>query len=497
MEAVVKILMLTSEVHPFAKTGGLADAVPAMAAALRGMGHDVRIVMPRYYGIDPQGLTQEEGPLGVPMGGGEFWCGLYSGTLPGTDVPVYFLDREDFYGRDGLYGPDGSSSWGDNALRFALLSTASFQICRKLGWFPDIFHLHDWQAAPAAWLLESFERRRGFEHTAAVLTVHNLGYQGQFAGEEAARFPAPALAGRRPVPVEWAEGLDGGINFLAAGLAHAQRITTVSPTYAREILTPDYSEGLGTLLNARRDRIEGILNGMDYDDWNPASDPALGDDTFSRLRMAGKKRLKSRLQKDMNLPVQPDIPVFGMVTRLTGQKGVDLLTEPDSPALAAFREGRAQLVILGTGEGRYETALKSVAKSLPASCAVKIAFSGPVSRLIEGGADFFLMPSRYEPCGLNQMYSLRYGTLPVVRRTGGLADSVLDMDEHPKSGDGFVFNESSSGDLGGAVDRAVKFYRRPRKMAAARKRAMGRRFDWDLSAKGYLEVYRKALDDLN
>jgi len=484
----MNILMVSSESVPFAKTGGLADAVPALAGALRRRGHDVRIVMPRYYGIDRRTLRCDEAPMGVPMRPDEMWCAVCRTVLPGSGVPVYLIDREDLFGRDGLYGPDGSSSWPDNARRFAFFSTAALQLGRYLGWTPDIFHLHDWQAAPAAWLLGTEEYRKAYPESASVLTIHNLGYQGVGAPSDLASFPEFTEGHQAPM-------LHGGhANYLAGGLACADGITTVSPTYAREILTPAFGEGLDDLLSSRVDRLTGILNGMDYSEWNPARDPVLKPHRYSSRFMRGKAKLKARLQEEMGLPSNPELPLFGMITRLTGQKGIDLVAEIQGPATEVFRSGRAQLAVLGTGETRYEEALRSLADALPQACAVRIAFSGPLSRLIEAGSDFFVMPSRYEPCGLNQMYSLRYGTLPVVRRTGGLADSVRDLDADPQDGDGFIFDRADPSALGEALNRATLFYGDTRKMKAARRRAMGRRFDWDASSRDYETAYSMALE---
>ncbi len=484
-EKQMKILMISSEAVPFAKTGGLADAVPALAAALKSKGHDVRILMPRYYKIDKNSLKKLPAPLGVPMGKEELWCAVYKTKLPGTRVPVYMLDREDLFGRDGLYGPDGSSSWPDNAQRFALLSASSFQLCRSLKWIPDILHIHDWQAAPAAIMLEARERNPDFKRMASVITIHNLGYQGIFPQDQLGVLPQ-GLPRDRLLH-------DENINFLAAGIDTADEITTVSPTYAHEILQPEYSEGLGGILSYRKDRITGILNGMDYREWNPLKDPALKPDNYSFRRMAGKIKLKERLQKEMGIAVNPGIPLFGIITRLTGQKGVDLLMDPQGPGMESFRSGRAQLIMLGTGESRFEEAFKAIGRRFPQNCGIKIAFSGPLSRLIEAGSDFFLMPSRYEPCGLNQMYSLRYGTLPVVRRTGGLADTVIDIDADGENGNGFVFENPTEYELSEAVNRAINFYNQKKPMASAVKRAMKLRFNWKSSGKEYLKVYKKAL----
>jgi len=489
----VKILMVSSEAIPFAKVGGLADVVPALCEALYRKGHDVRVLIPMYSGIDENAFDHFDGPLGVPMGPGEMWCGVYTGSLVGSGIPLYALDRRDLYEREGIYGPDGSTPWPDNALRYGFLSAAAFQLCRSLNWIPDIFHVHDWPTAPLAWLLKNSERSEGFERSSSVLTVHNIEYQGIF--------PPDSLSIFSPRQIRTVVGNQDGIksalfmnslNFLVLGLVAADEITTVSPGYAREILNPDFSGGLDEILRSRKKNITGILNGVDYRSWNPSNDSSLEPDNYDRGKLAGKSRLKERLQREAGLDCEPDIPVFGMVTRLTSQKGVELLTEIHGAAMAPFREGRAQLVVLGTGETIYENAFRSIGELFKSHCSVRIAFDNRFSRLIEAGSDFFLMPSRYEPCGLNQMYSLRYGTLPVVRKTGGLADTVVDISEYPRGGNGFAFDEYSNDDLADAINRAINFYRDRRSMNKAIRRGMQQRFDWKSSARLYLRVYKKA-----
>ena len=479
----MKILMVSTECVPFAKAGGLADVVPALASALGRRGHDVKILMPRYRCIPREGLIHESDGIGVRTGCGGMDCSLYSGGLEGGPG-VWMLDREDLYDREGLYGPDGSNPWGDNALRFAVLSSSVFAVCRAAGWIPDILHLHDWPAAPAAWMLKATEGAGEFGHTASVLTVHNLGYQGMFDSSEASVFGEEAGDfGSHPMIH------NDLLNFLAGGLRSADAVTAVSPTYAREILSPEFSAGLGEILDDRRGCITGILNGMDYDAWNPARDGVLRPYNYDRGSLGRKRMLKARLQRESGLPVNGDVPLFGMVGRLTGQKGVDLIDRPDRPALGMFREGSAQLVLLGSGEGRYEEALRAVGKALAGRCAVRIGFSDSYARLIEGGSDFFVMPSRYEPCGLNQMYSLRYGTLPVARRTGGLADTVVDAADG-KEGCGFLFENADSGELGRAMERAAAFYSNRRAMRRMRRRGMALRFEWAAAAAKYENIYR-------
>jgi len=489
----MKILMVSSETTPFAKVGGLADAVPALCEALYRRGHDVRVLIPMYSGIDKSAFKQLNEPLRVPMGPGEMCCAVHSGELVGTGVPLYALDRRDLYEREGIYGPDGSTPWPDNALRYGFLCAAAFQLCRSLNWIPDIFHGHDWPTAPLAWLLKNSEKNEGFESCSSVLTIHNAEYQGIFPPESLSIFSARRI--RTPA------GNRGGaqtilfmnsLNFLVLGLTAADEITTVSPSYAREILSPELSGGLDEILKGREANITGILNGMDYRSWNPADDGVLEPDNYNRRKLSGKARLKERLQEEAGLDKIPDIPVFGMVTRLTGQKGVELLTAVHGAAMEPFRNGRAQLVVVGAGETVYENAFRSIGEMFRSHCHVRIAFDERFSRLIEAGSDFFLMPSRYEPCGLNQMYSMRYGTLPIVRRTGGLADTVIDVGESPRGGNGFVFDEYSGAALASAINRAIAFHRDRRSMHGAIRRAMRRRFNWSSSARLYLKVYKRA-----
>jgi len=485
--------MVSSEVGPFAKVGGLADVVFALCTALHRKGHDVRVLIPMYFGIDKSAFKQSKGPLGVPMGAGEMWCEVYIGRLTENGVPLYALDRRDLYEREGIYGADGSSAWPDNALRYGFLCAAAFQLCRRLNWIPDIFHVHDWPTAPLAWLLKNSERYEGFEKSSSVLTIHNVEHQGIF--------PSDTLAIFSPRQIRTVTGNKNGLqnvlfmnslNFLVMGLISADEITTVSPSYAKEILSTKLSAGLDVVLRNRKKRITGILNGVDYHLWNPADDGALEPDNYDRNKLSGKIRLKERLQREAALDCIPDIPVFGMVSRLTSQKGVELLTEISGAAMEPFREGRAQLIVVGVGETIYENAFRAIGEIFKNTCSVRIAFDERFSRLIEGGSDFFLMPSRYEPCGLNQMYSMRYGTLPVVRRTGGLADTVIDIGESPRRGNGFVFDEYSSEGLASVINRAIAFYHDKRSIHGAIRRGMRRRFDWKSSARLYLKVYRRA-----
>ena len=446
----MKILMVSSEAVPFAKTGGLADAVSALSVALTNMGHEVKIVIPRYYKIDRKTLTPLAGAMGVGVGGGEAWTEVYKTTMPGCPkCEVFFIEHENSFGRDGIYGVPGETDFHDNPYRFSILCHGAFQLCRKINWKPDIIHAHDWSAALALALLKHVYRWQDFGNTAGVLSIHNLGYQGQYSKDS---FPA--------LGIDW--GLyygagferNGAINFLQAGISCADMITTVSPTYAREIQTPEGGFGMDGLLRVRSDVVRGILNGCDLKAWNPAVDKKIPA-TYSVKNMKGKAVCKAELQKQFGLPVNPNVPIFGIVTRLVDQKGI------------------AELFAPTYGYIGYNDAL---------------------SHLIEAGSDFFVMPSHYEPCGLNQIYSLIYGTLPIVRNTGGLADTVQNYNEQTGEGTGFMFDQITPSALYNTIGWAVyAYYNKKDHIKKMQERGMKSVFSWEDSAKKYLEVYDEAL----
>jgi starch synthase len=487
-DSPLRILMVTSEAVPFAKTGGLADMVSALSEALAGLSLDVRVVMPRYYGIGKQELQALPGPLGVPMGGNDEWVEVLTARLPGTTVPVYFLDHEGLFGRDGLYGSPTEPEYADNARRFALLSRGAFQVCRKLEWYPHVMHVHDWPAALVPVYLNSLERRPPFHRTAGVLTIHNIGYQGIFVKDDIAHTGLPWEHFHR-------SGLEfyDGLNFLKSGIQNADLVTTVSPTYAREIQTPEYGHGMDGLLRHRAGDLYGVLNGIDYGTWNPETDPHLPK-PFSASDTSGKGEAKLTLLRDMNLQEDTRMPLIGMVGRLVDQKGLPELCAPGYGTLPGIcRDMHVQVVILGTGQPWFERMLSRLGEAMP-NLAVRIAFHEGLAHRIEGGSDFFLMPSRYEPCGLNQLYSLRYGTLPIVRRTGGLADTVEQYDEATGEGTGFLFDALTPRAVYDTVGWAVStWYDRPHHIRAMRERAMGRHFGWEESAVRYLRLYREAI----
>jgi starch synthase len=488
-DSELKILMVASELVPFAKTGGLADMVGALARELRGLGHDVRVVMPRYYSVEIGRLQRIGGPLGVPVGGGEEWCAVYASRIPDSDVTVYFLDHEVLYGRDGVYGTRMEPSFRDNLRRFTVLSRGALQLAKALDFVPDVIHAHDWPAALSSVYLNTFERGGPFAAAGSVLTIHNLGYQGEFPKTE---FPYTGL-GWENFHGAGFEFFDS-VNLLQAGIKNADLLTTVSPTYAREIQTPQLGHRLDGLLRYRGGDLFGVLNGMDYDTWNPETDPLIVAN-YSHRGHRGKARNKAALQEELGLKVDPERPLYGMVSRLVEQKGVRELCAPAQGSLAAMlNDLDLQLAILGTGESWCENELSRLSSS-HANLAVRLEFDNRLAHQIEAGCDFFLMPSRYEPCGLNQMYSLRYGTLPIVHRTGGLADTVENYDEETGEGTGFVFDLLTPSAIYNTVGWSLwAWHNRPEHIRAMRKRAMKLRFSWEESARRYVELYRMAVD---
>jgi starch synthase len=484
----MKILMTSSEAAPFAKTGGLADMVSSLSLALAKLGHDVKIVLPRYWAIDRAKMTQLEGPLGVPTGGGEDWCAVYTTALPGSakknPVPVYFIDHEGFFGRDGIYGVPSEPDYLDNPRRFSFFCRAAFQLCRKIGWFPDVLHAHDWPSALVPVYLKFGQRQGEFAHTVSALTIHNLGYQGIYGKEH---FNYTGLGW----DVFYAGGFEDWnmMNLLKAGLWSADCLNTVSVTYAEETKTQAAGFRLDGVLRARAADYRGILNGIDTEVWNPKKDAFLADH-YSASDLSNKAKNKALLQAAFELPPSPKVPVIGMVTRLTDQKGVGELFGPSyGSAFSICRDMNIQFVILGSGASWCENELRSLASRL-SNFKVKIGYDEKISHLIEAGSDFFLMPSRYEPSGLNQMYSLAYGTIPIVRNTGGLADTVRNFNQDTGEGTGFMFDDLTPSAIYNTVGWAVwAWYNRREQIEAMRKAGMKQDNSWAKSAQKYIDMY--------
>jgi len=485
--------MVSSEAVPFAKTGGLADMVSALSISLVKLGHEVKIVIPRYYAIDRGRMKQLPGAMGVPMGGIEEWGAVYTALMPGTTktkpVEIYFIDHEIYFGRDGIYGTSSQPDFLDNPRRFAFFSRAAFQLCRKIGWYPDVIHAHDWPSALAPVYLKFAERGvpggdPGFAKTVSVLTIHNLGYQGIYSKDN---FDYTGLG--------WDVFYNAGfedwsmLNFLKAGLYSADKLNTVSPNYAEETKVQAHGFRLDGVLRYRSGDYSGILNGIDTKVWNPQKDTLIPQ-KYSAADMTGKKAARKALQRHFDLPQDDNVPIIGMVTRLTEQKGVGELFGPTyGSAWQICNDLKLQMVLIGTGESWCEHEIGSLSARLP-NFKAHIGYSEDVSHLIEAGADFFLMPSRYEPCGLNQMYSLVYGTIPIVRRTGGLTDTVENYNETKGTGTGFMFDDLTPQAIFNTVGWAVwTWYNRPEHIKAMQKRGMQQDFSWEKSAKKYVELY--------
>jgi starch synthase len=475
----MKVLFATSELAPWVKTGGLGDVAGALPAALREQGIDVRVLVPAY----PEMLENfpDAREIAQPHGLG--------GLLPGPSLrqaiapdgtPLLLLDYPHYFNRPGnpYLGPEGGD-WLDNHLRFGLLSRVAAWLgseASTLDWQPDIVHCHDWQTGLAAAYLNYLPGRRA----KSLFTVHNLAFQGLFGHASLPELGLPDAA--------WhIDGVEyhGYLSFLKAGLQHANAITTVSPSYAREIQTDAEGMGMAGLLRHRSGQFSGILNGIDTHAWNPATDPHLFQ-TYSARRLEDKAINKAELQRQLGLEQRKDIPLLAVVSRLTEQKGLDLLLEVAPQAL----DLPAQLVVLGSGAHVLEQGYVALAHQHPGRCAVTIGFDEALAHRIEAGADVFVMPSRFEPCGLNQMYSLRYGTPPVVRATGGLADTVIDaVDE--KHGNGFVFGLATTDALLEALRRAASAWHDPRRWRALQKSGMARNSSWAEAARHYVELYQK------
>jgi starch synthase len=475
----MRILLLAAEVAPFAKTGGLADVAGSLPGALAALGHDVRVVMPAYQSIEAAvqsgrwNVAVDPIQLRVPVGGGLVDAGVLRTTLPGTSVPVYFIAERHLFDRPSLYG------YSDDTYRFAFFSRAALDLAiGALGWRPDIVHAHDWHAAPAiVWLATAGQGDERYRNLPTVLTIHNLLHQGRGPRQVLGYLGA---SGQRLIE----EGADE-TNFMARGIYHATMITTVSPTYAREILTPEYGERLDGLLRYRHFDVHGILNGLDYDIWDPSKDPQLAA-TYSPASLERKAENKRVLQGRLGLPVS-DAALVSMITRLDVQKGLDITGHVVHLLLNAFA-GEAQFTILGSGAPAFESVFQQLASYHTRKMAAILRYDAGLAPLIYAASDVFLMPSRFEPCGLGQMIAMRYGTVPVVRATGGLADTVHDGET------GFTFAPYTADAFWDAVTRALRLYHEdPAAWRAMMLKDMAADFSWSASARGYEQVFQWAV----
>lgn len=480
----MKILYVTSEAAPLIKTGGLADVSYALPRALRALGHDCRIVIPAYGAIPETSLGEQAAPCTAYLEGPVHGA-VRRSTLPGSDVPLYLIEHNDYFHRDHPYG-EGSHDYPDNLERFSFFCLATLDGIPRTGWAPDIVHCHDWHTAP----IPAFIKTRCIDHPVwankpTVFTIHNMAYQGRYSST---LVPKTGLGWELFTP-KYLEYY-GDLNLMKAGIIFASKINTVSVTYAKEIQTEVAGHGLEGVLRTRSQDIIGIANGVDTALWNPAIDKRIPA-KFHSADLSGKQKCKTDLQRQMKLPVS-DAPVFGMVTRLVWDKGVDLLLS----CLDDFLRRNVQLVVLGSGDDVFEAALRQAEARFAGKMAVHLGYDEDLAHTIYAGSDFYLMPSRTEPCGLSQMYAMLYGAIPVVHRTGGLADTVTDASPANVAGEratGFVFASWSERAFQNMIARALKLYADPAKLAAVRRVAMAQDFSWERSATTYVDLFREAI----
>lgn len=471
-----------AEFAPFAKAGGLGDVSAALASYLHGRGHDVRVVLPWYRSVRESGLAVRRV---APLSGRELIYGphrvsysMLEARRGESEPPLYLVDCPEFYDRQGLYGDTDHEH-----LRFAVLCDAAMDLCEALDWPPDIMHCHDWHTALVPVLMGT--RRYGIRQLAScrsLLTLHNLGYQGVFPDSVVEPLGLEPFRER----LEWQDQGAGRFSFLKNGMMMADWLSTVSPTYAREIVTPEYGFGLDWLLRQRKERLVGILNGVDYDIWDPSRDRLLPY-PYSADNMNGKKAMKKALLARLELPAT-EAPLLAQVNRLTEQKGIDLLMQV---LPAVLSDNNVSLAVLGTGEQRFVDFYHDLAAAFPNRVRFVNDYNTELAHWIEAGGDIFLMPSRYEPCGLNQMYSLRYGTVPVVRRTGGLADTVTPVNVDAGTGTGFVFEDYNAEALAATLADALAHYEQPAHWKALMQRGMREDFSWQTQGGEYEEFYRR------
>ncbi len=475
----MKVLFVASEGVPFSKTGGLADVVGALPKALAALGHEIGVFLPRYRGtMAGRGLARLAS-VTLPFPSALKFATVEDGG-ESNGVHAYLFNSPQYFDRDGLYQAHGQD-YPDNAQRFAAFCLGALEFLKRSGSPPDIIHCHDWQSALVPIYLRSLYREDPFfEKARVIFTIHNLGYQGLFP-------PSMLAAMALPTSLFTMDGIEyyGQGNLLKGGILYSDFISTVSRKYAEEIQTKEYGCGLEGVLVSRKARLQGILNGVDYDEWNPATDKLLPAN-YTPSDLKGKETCKIELLKRMGARnPQAGRPVIGIVSRFATQKGFDLIAEITEPLMAA----EVYVAALGTGEPQYEELFRQMAARYPDKFLVKVAYDNTLAHLIEAGADMFLMPSRYEPCGLNQIYSLKYGTPPVVRATGGLDDTIQDFDG--QTGTGFKFSEYSAEALIGAIERAIEAYRRPNIWRKIIKNGMSKDFSWAQSARQYAAIYEQ------
>lgn len=476
----LRICFIASEVYPLAKTGGLADVAAALPHYLHEQGHDVRVFMPCYSSIDVAALKARAvggvENVELRLGSHAYTFSLLETQIPGSSARLYLVQCPAAYARPAIYTTDA-----DEHLRFLVLQRATLESCQRMAFAPQIVHCNDWHTALVPLMLKSlYAWDRLFAYTRTVLSIHNIGYQGVFDASTSYDIGGDVRSLLDPLTQQ-----GQGLNWMREGVRHADRVSTVSPTYAREICTPDGGHGLDGVLRARTAGVVGILNGVDYGEWNPATDRHL-EHHYTRDDLSGKVANKAALLDRMNLPVAATTPLLGIISRMTSQKGFDLLFDT-LPELLATRD--LGLVALGSGESLYEEFFTGLQRRFPDRVAFHRGYHDELAHLIEAAADMFLMPSMYEPCGLNQLYSLKYGTVPIVRRTGGLADSVQMWNEHTREGTGVVFNDFDAGGVRWAIETALDLFKNPEAWRQMMLNGMAQDFSWEQQGAKYVAMY--------
>ncbi|USN53433.1 MAG: glycogen synthase [Candidatus Nomurabacteria bacterium] len=477
-----RILFISAEVTPLAKVGGLADVVGALPPALRKLGADARILMPKYGVIDEEKYPMEIRGQGIPVqiGQGTVYVDLWETKLPNTDTPVYLIGNDKFFGGSRIYfDASAFASQFVEFERFLFFAMSSVAVLDALEWKPTIIHCHDWHTGLIPALLKQEKPR-----IATVFTIHNLGNQGKWNTPDIFRFLGLQAQDRASFSLTDSQG---NFNCLLQGVVNADAVNTVSPSYAKEILTAEYGEGLEKTLQQQGDRLMGILNGIDVERFDPSRNPDLPEH-FSAEKLEGKIRAKEALQKECNLEVNKEVPLFSFIGRLTDQKGMDLIGQSVEHILKLG----GQLVLLGSGMDEFEKIAQEAAAKYPGKVYTKIGFDAALAQRIYAGSDFFLMPSKYEPCGLGQIIAMRYGTIPVVRATGGLKDTVPDYTMNSAEGRGFAFTPYAASDLQDAITRAHQLYQNQTEFIQLQKRIMGIDLSWKQSARQYLDLYTRA-----
>lgn len=484
----MKIAFVSSEAVPYAKTGGLADVAGSLPKALEKIGCEVKLFIPKYFNIDEvkhqSKYNWEIGEMQIRVAGHIRSVHLHQAKLPGSNVEVNFIDCPHYFFRGHLYTNDI-----DEDERFILFNKAVIESLQRLDWIPDLIHCNDWQTGLLPLLLKyNYSWDKKLKNIATLFTIHNIGYQGRFGNDTRFKAEISEQHYYNNGPVEY----HGDISFMKTGLMFSDLISTVSKTYSKEILTPEYGAGLDAVLRSRQTDLYGILNGVDYSEWNPENDPLIPHN-FSKNNLAGKLLNKKYITKNLGLTYNEDIPLIGIVSRMVVQKGFDIFTE----AAENLIQLNAQWAVLGNGDEKYENIFRALSQKYPEKVSIYIGFNNELSHIIEAGSDMFLMPSHYEPCGLNQIFSLRYGTVPIVRKTGGLADTVQDWDENKfngkETGTGFLFEDYTSYALFKTVERAVGTFQNKTFWKKLQMNGMAQDFSWENSARKYKQLYELAI----